>query len=204
MHQEKWKDISGLEGEYQISNLGRVKSLSREVRIVSHGKTEGTRTTREIIIRPDISKFGYAIVNIGGKNRRVHRLVAEAFIPNPDNLPQVNHKDENKTNNNVDNLEWCTARYNNTYNGVRGRSWRTRWADPKSALRVQMLRKNGAPVCQFESASEAQRCTGISLSSILRVCNGTPVKDKRKKKGFYIAKNAGGYKWEYVNKKGDL
>ena len=100
---EIWKDIKGYEGLYQVSNLGRVKS---------------ERKNR--LLKPRLQKNGYLRVNLYDKNSKrstksVHRLVAKAFISNPNNLEFVNHKDENKTNNVVSNLEWCTAKYNSNY-----------------------------------------------------------------------------------------
>ena len=103
---EKWADILNYKGKYQISNLGRVKALNYR------------RTKKEKIITLKKSK-GYYQVSLWKNGKRkiflVHRLVAQTFIPNPDNLPQVNHKDENKLNNCVNNLEWCTQAYNNSY-----------------------------------------------------------------------------------------
>ena len=99
MEQEMWKDIEEYNGEYQVSNLGRVKSF---------------KNNKEKLLKPFFTKTnqeGYLVVNLCQNNKRkiklVHRLVAEAFIPNPNNFPFINHKDEDKTNNNVDNLEWC-------------------------------------------------------------------------------------------------
>ena len=105
---EEWRDIKGYEGRYQISSFGRVKSLMN-----NRGKY------REKIIDRRPNKYGYKRVGLykNGKSKfySVHRLVALHFLPNPNNLPQVNHKDENKENNRVDNLEWCDSKYNNNY-----------------------------------------------------------------------------------------
>ena len=103
--EEVWKDVVEYEGLYQVSNLGRIKSLKR---INSYG-----RTVSEKILKPHPNiKSGYLCVNLYKNDKStimpIHRLVAITFIPNPDNLPQVGHKDETRTNNNVDNLEWVT------------------------------------------------------------------------------------------------
>lgn len=104
---EIWKDIPGYEGKYEVSNLGNVRSLN-----YNH--------TGEIkLLKQGTNKKGYKLVNLckNGKQKcyLIHRLVAMTFIPNPNNLPIINHKDENKVNNNVKNLEWCTIAYNNNY-----------------------------------------------------------------------------------------
>ena len=100
---EIWKDCKGYEGKYQVSNFGRVWNANNQR-----------------YLKPWISKGGYYLVNLISKNGKIkhesiHRLVAIAFIDNPCNYPQVNHKDEDKTNNRVDNLEWCDSKYNNNY-----------------------------------------------------------------------------------------
>ena len=104
---EIWKDIEGYEGLYQVSNLGRVKSLK-----ASKIKSERIRKSYQ-------QSSGYISIVLckNGKvtNHKIHRLVANAFIDNPDNLPEINHKDEDKTNNCVDNLEWCDSSYNKNY-----------------------------------------------------------------------------------------
>lgn len=116
---EVWKDISGYEGIYQVSNLGRVKSLDREISHLNRWGSMQSQKIRGRILTAKASHDNYMDVVLckGGRSetKLVHRLVAIAFIPNPDNLPQVNHKDENPRNNAVTNLEWCTAEYNSNY-----------------------------------------------------------------------------------------
>lgn len=117
---EIWKDVNGFEDLYEVSNYGRVRSKSRTVNCSNRSGSTSTRVINGRILKP-----GY----VGGKSRHqtitlsngksysfpLHRIVALAFIPNPNNLPCVNHIDEDPTNNNVENLEWCSYQYNNTY-----------------------------------------------------------------------------------------
>ena len=120
---EHWKDIEGYEGLYQVSDLGRVKALNYNKtgmeRVLSAGK--------------DTGGYMYVILHKNGKGKMcsVHRLVAQAFIPNPNGLPEINHKDECKTNNIVSNLEWCTAKYNMNYgNGAKTRHSKVDYTNP--------------------------------------------------------------------------
>ena len=105
--EEIWKDIPGYEGLYQVSNTGKVKSLNY------------MKTRKEKILKPRKEGKGYLKITLSKegekKDFKIHRLVASVFIPNPNNLPQINHIDECKTNNNVENLEWCDNRYNSNY-----------------------------------------------------------------------------------------
>lgn len=119
---EEWKVIERPEfqGNYEVSNLGRIRTIPHEY----YGKSGKKRRVEEHIKATRLSPTGYRMINVryNGKHYtfKVHRIVASAFIPNPDNLPEVNHKDENKSNNCVNNLEWCTHQYNTAY-GTRGK-----------------------------------------------------------------------------------
>ena len=115
MTEEIWRPIVGYEGLYEVSNTGRVRSLDRYVKC----DYEKYRLHKGKVLSPGKDKDGYlsVVLSCNGKHKKiaVHRLVAQAFIPNPDDLPIINHKDEDKTNNRVDNLEWCTVKYNMNY-----------------------------------------------------------------------------------------
>ena len=115
MSDELWMPVAGYEGKYIVSNRGRVMSLPR----MRSGKSGAPTPMCGRVLKQSLDHDGYRKVCLRSgaqpRNHSVHRLVAEAFIPNPSNLPCVNHKDEDKTNNSVDNLEWCTVSYNNSY-----------------------------------------------------------------------------------------
>lgn len=115
MIKEIWRPIKGYENLYEISNHGRIKGVDRYVK----GRYGNLRFQKGHIRKATYNNRGYQAIPLckDGKYKTflVHRLVAETFIPNPDNLPEVNHKDENKENNYVDNLEWCTRKYNMNY-----------------------------------------------------------------------------------------
>lgn len=114
----------------------------------------------------------------------IHRLVAEAFMPNPNNYSCVNHKDENKQNNSVDNLEWCTFLYNNTYGTKIERQIQKQINNPKNSKKINQYDLNGKFIKTWESMNEVERQLGIHSQHIYRCC-----KHKRK--------STGGYKWEY-------
>ena len=119
MNEEIWRPIEGYEGLYEVSSYGRVRSLDMYVK-VGYGNY---RLHKGKVLSPAKDTNGYLKVNLycNGKQKtiNVHILVAQAFLPNPDNLPQVNHKDENKSNNRVENLEMCNAKYNLSYGTAR-------------------------------------------------------------------------------------
>lgn len=164
---EIWKDISGYEGYYQISNMGRVKSLSRKINY-NHPKFS-KRSMQEKILSPKITN-GYLGINLYiNKKRRsflIHRLVAEAFISNPLNFPQVNHKDENKFNNCVDNLEWCTLEYNLLYGTGAERSLASR---KKPVLKFSL---DGVFLEKYPNQSIAAVKNNANQSNISKCCNG--------------------------------
>ena len=166
---EIWKDIKDYEGHYQVSNLSRVKSI---------------KFGKERILKPVTNSSGYLSVKLckDGKVKAftVHRLVAEAFLPNPHNYSCVNHKDENKQNNNVSNLEWCNCKYNINYGtGIERRS-------KKKSKPVLQYTLDGEFVREWESAKQAEKEGGFDNGHIISVCKGKRPHHK-------------GYIWKYKN-----
>lgn len=185
---EIWKDIPGYEGIYLVSNLGRVKRLPL-------GKQWPYRMTHNNIRKPKVSN-GYYVVNLSKNNKvkwfGVHRLVAMAFIPNPMDLPMVNHKNENKLDNQVDNLEWCDAKYNANYGDAREKQKISRALSDKSnnsrrivgdklSKRVALCDENGV-VDVFKSITEAMKITGVDGGTIIGQCKG---KRKSRRKTYW-------------------
>lgn len=163
--EEIWKDVKGYEGIYQVSNIGRVKSLLRKV---AHIK--GNRTIPERIIKLHISSSnGYYMVNLckdkSHKSYLVHRLVAGAFISNPNKLPYINHKNEIRTDNRVENLEWCTPEYNIEYSRVREKS------TIKTSKAVCQYDLDGNLIKMYDSMKEAGNAIGADPSCIAKCCN---------------------------------
>lgn len=177
--EEIWKDIEGYEGLYQVSNLGRVKSLERKVKTINNG-TECLKFICERILKPKTNRGGYKVVLLYNQSKRkhitVHRLVAKAFIPNPSNYPVINHKDECKTNNTVwinedgsidqekSNLEWCTVLYNNNYGTAikRGSEKRKGVKQPAEAVKLRCKKIyqyaiDGTLIKIWDSVKEAQK-----------------------------------------------
>ena len=180
---EQWRDIKGYEGLYKVSNNGKIYSYYRGGKMMKDAYTVD----------------GYKHINLRKEGKQkcflIHRIVALAFIPNPQNLPFVNHKDECKTNNfvciekdgsvNLDNsnLEWCTKKYNNNYGTVKQRS-RTSHLNHKALSKPVLCFMEDVFVKEYPSMQEAERQTGIHQANISKCCNG-------------IRKFAGGYIWKY-------
>lgn len=188
---EIWKDIPGYEQFYQVSDLGRVRSKSR---------IRNNHYYRGKIRKPQSNGHGYlfVVLSINGKHyqRYIHRLVAKTFIPNVHNYPEVNHKDENPSNNKVTNLEWCTSKQNSNY-GNHGlhisksskQSKRKHIAcinnGMKTAKPVIQLTLNGKVVKCWESMGQAAKQGGFSRCNIRQCCNGQYKQHK-------------GYKWKFA------
>ena len=186
---EVWRDVVGYEGLYQVSNLGRVRSIDRVTFSTGTMREDANYHFKGKLLKQgnknaSISPYKQVVLYKDRKHKTygVHRLVAEAFIPNPNNLPQVNHKDENPSNNNVNNLEWCTAKYNVNYGTATKR-------------RANKIRNNAynqkAVICidtgiEYCNSFDAERKTGINSNRIKECCKGN-------------YNTAGGCKWKWGN-----
>ena len=178
MKNEEWRDVAGYEGRYQVSSMGRVKSLERKV-----PKRNGERTVKERFLKPSDDGRGYLRVDLyaGGKRKRfkVHRLVCQAFHDNPDNKSDVNHINENKTDNRACNLEWCTCKQN-----INHGTHNERMAKTKSKP-VGQYTRDGELVKIWPSVSEAERQAGFNHGYICQSANGK-------------YKQAYGFIWKYI------
>lgn len=177
---EIWKDVPNYEGLYQASNLGNVRSLDRVIKLYNGGKY----IRKGVVLKQSKNHQGYMRVNLlkNGKNKvtAVHRIVASTFIENPYCFKEVNHKNEIKDDNSVENLEWCTQEYNKTYGtGVQRRT-------EKISRKVNQYNLDGSFLKTWKSMREVERELGISNQTISLCCLG-----KRNK--------AGGFKWRYFD-----
>ena len=170
---ELWKDIDGYDGRYQVSNLGRLKSVERQ--------TSAGNYLEERILKQRMDSKGYLRVNLAfdgaQKTVAVHRLVALAFVDKPDGLNVVNHKDENKLNNRADNFEWCTTQYNISYGTAPVRRMR----------RMEQRNKNGELIRCWQSAAEIQTTLGFNQGNIGHCARGK-------------YRYAYGYRWAYAER----
>lgn len=207
---EVWKDIQGYEGLYQVSNLGRVRHLPYTIKW--GGKLEH-RPLKESNQHKNTGGYCIVVLSKNSKSKQflIHRLVAQAFIPNPDNLPEVNHIDEDKTNNKVDNLEWCDRKYNINYGTRTERAVKTRKENPKKHKttiskhktnpKSKMIRKSkydsvwieerdiyGSQIGLYHGIEEAVKNSGKSYNSIISNIRG-------------ITKTAGGHVFVKLSKR---
>lgn len=176
--EEIWKPVVGFEGLYEVSNLGNVKSIER------NGTVKGGKYMSKIL-----DNYGYYMCKLRNKKivkiPKIHRLVAQAFIPNPENKPQVNHKDGNKLNNCVDNLEWVTPRENILHAVENGLIDVIGDIKNFCGYRVEQI-KDGKVINTFETISKSSRETGVCRSGIEKVLKGKQ-------------KTSGGYYWKRCN-----
>lgn len=176
---EEWKDVVGYEGLYQVSNLGRIRSLNR---LCKSGRGYVIHKLSGKIMSLKVHKKGYLEVSLSlnGKRRmhKVHRLVAIAFIENPQSLKEVNHKDENTKNNSVENLEWCSSKYNANYGS---RNKRTSLARSKAILQYNL---NEEVIAEHSSLTSAGKSVNGNAQGIFMSANG-------------IIKKYKGFIWKY-------
>lgn len=171
---ELWKDIAGYEGKYQISNLGRVRSLLN---------SRGNKREQPKILKTSIDRWGYLVLalckNSTGKMFKVHRLVAQAFLLNPENKPEVNHKDGNKLNNTALNLEWVTPKENIRHafkTGLRKKGEESHRAKLTNE-QVRQIRKEYIPCSRGFSTRALARKYNVSQSNIYLIIKNRAYKD---------------------------
>lgn len=184
---EKWRDIVGWEGIYQISNCGRLKSFKKacEGYLISNKNKNGDYFA--VVLSAKHKKI---------KSTRMHRLVAIAFIPNPFNKPQINHKDGNKQNNNVFNLEWCTAAENMQHALALGLHSFKEMNYYNKHIRSKMIQQytlNNQFMNEYINCKEASKVTGVCARNIHQVAKKTEYKTGMTRS------QAGGFKWRFKN-----
>lgn len=180
---EEWRDVIGWEGVYQVSNSGNVRTVQHEYLRRGRICLANSHLCKQVL-----DKDGYARVHLryNGKSSTVpvHRLVAIAFIPNELNFPMINHKDEDKLNNNVYNLEWCDATYNNNYGCRSKKASEALRNRSDTSKRVSQYDTNGVLIRIYPSLKEIKRIFGYDPSFMRNACNG-------------MHKTAYGYVWKF-------
>lgn len=185
--EEIWKTIKGIGGKYSVSNLGNVKRNEHQTIVKP---TNSVVSYKERLLKPYVDSTGYSVVSLQiaeglTVRKKIHRLVAEAFVDNPHNYPIVNHKDEDKTNNCVDNLEWCDSKYNANYGN------RNKKISNRNSIRVAQYTMDGKLIKIWDSMSQAAASFGAKTTTyIRRVCTNQFGRHSYK-----------GYVWKYVDQK---
>lgn len=187
MEQEIWKDIPNYVGLYQASNTGKIRSVDRFAEFPN-----GKRQYRcGLILRQRTNSKGYKIVKLSkkgkAKNKFVHILVLESFVKRPNGLTQINHLDENKGNNHLNNLEYCSAKYNQNYGSCGKNKSKATINDKKRSKQVVQFTKDGVFVKKFPSLHEVERILGFQHGHIRDACNGK-------------LRTAYGYKWQWFER----
>lgn len=164
---EVWKDIDGYDGKYQVSNLGKIRSI------------RAREKNRTIILKPMVQKNGYLYVALWKdnkkKNKLIHRLVALAFVENPNDYPEINHKDENKENNMMDNLEWCEHKTNINYGTCKQKISESKINHPRHSKITYQYTKDGKLVQVWPSAAEIERQLGY-CAHVIGACRSRKIK----------------------------
>ena len=183
--QEIWKDIKGFENKYQVSNLGNIKSLSRTLPTNNQYGNKSKRNVKTILLKPyprNCKATNHLVVTLYKNKQKklywVHRLVAEAFIPNPQNYPYINHKDGNPENNCVNNLEWCTIQMNTQH------AYDLGLEKPSKTRKVKQYTLNKEYIKTWDTINEAE--ITLNLHHIGDVCRG-------------IRNRAGNYLWTFAD-----
>lgn len=181
--EEIWRPIPDYEGIYEVSNLGRIKSLERTKKSRNGTVQKVAEKIRALSYGTKGDSYAYVVLSKNGKNKTflVHRIVAQVFLENPNDLPIINHKDENKRNDSVDNLEWCDYSYNNTYRNIHLKR------DLSNVCRkIIQYDLDMNEIKRWDSVVSVEKELNLKSENILKCCKGDRI-------------HCGGFKWRYYD-----